>query len=389
MCYKMYRSRGSVLIYTVVSLVGVASVISLALDSAHVRMVKTQLQCAADAAARAGAQNLQSGVSAAQSAAVAAAAANSADGSSVVLNLTTDIDLGVWSNGSFTALAGGAQSGANAVRVRAARTAAKGTPVGSIFGAFLGIFSCDVTVQSTATGIATAPAGFIGYTGISTKNNTFFGGYKSSVTTTPTENMVNSQMRVGTNAYVNTQNNDTIDGDLILGPGATVSGPNVIGSTYQLSSAIPAVTLPTWSPGTNPGSVPQNYTISNATTLPGGSYWFTSLTLLADLTFSGPTIVYVNGPIDLTGVLAASSKIPGDLTIYQYGSTSFFDSGTNNNIQIFGRVFAPGSDLLIKNNLYFAGSGIFNSITSKNNASFFYDEQQGPGNGSYAVATVQ
>jgi hypothetical protein len=389
MYYKMHRSRGSVLIYTVVSLVGVSSVISLALDSAHVRMVKTQLQSAADAAARAGAQNLQSGVSAAQNAAVAAAAANSADGGSVALNLNTDIDLGVWANGSFTVLAGSAQSGANAVRIRAARTAAKGNAVDSIFGAFLGIGSCDVTAQSTATGIATAAAGFIGYNGISTKNNTFFGGYTSSVTTTPTENMVDSRMRVGSNAYINTQNNDTIHGDLILGPGATVSGPSVIGSTYQLSSPIPTVALPVWSPGTNPGNVPQNYTVSSATTLPGGSYWFTSLTLPADLTFSGPAILYVNGPINMQGVIAATSKFPADLTIYQYGSATFYDSGTNNNIQIFARVYAPGSDFLIKNNLYFAGSGIFNSITSKNNASFFYDEQQGPGNGTYAVATVQ
>jgi hypothetical protein len=52
-------------------------------------------------------------------------------------------------------------------------------------------------------------------------------------------------------------------------------------------------------------------------------------------------------------------------------------------------VEAPGSDFLAKNNLTFLGSGVFNTITTKNNASFFYDEAQGPMNGSNKVATVQ
>jgi len=388
MRHSASRTRGNVLIYAVLALVAIAAVLSLVLDSAHVRTVKTELQSAADSAARAAAQNMQSGTWAAQSAAVAAAAANFADGTSVVVDPTTDIDFGTWSNGSFTAISGGVQSGTNAVRVRCTRLSARNNGVAVIFGGFMGLSSCDLTAQSTATGMATAMAGFIGYTGVTMKNTTFYGGYDSAITTHPSRNTASSQVRVGSNAFINGKNVDEIDGDAVLGPGATVNGPNVVGTTYQLSSPIPIPTLPTWSPGSNPGGIPQDYSISSSTTLPGGSYWFTSLNLDADLTFSAPAILYVNGPIDVGGTLAPASGIPMDLTIYQYGTNTFGDSA-NNGMNLIAQVEGPGSDLITKNTLNFYGSGIFNSIYSKNAANFFYDYRQGPMNGSNAVATVQ
>jgi hypothetical protein len=125
------------------------------------------------------------------------------------------------------------------------------------------------------------------------------------------------------------------------------------------------------------------------TTLPGGTYWYNSLTINANLTFSGPATIYVNGDIIIAANLAPASGIPADLTIYQYGSHTFGDSAING-MNIIARVIAPGSDFVTNNNLTYSGSGQFNTITTKNNADFFYDTQLGPsGSGSTVVSTVQ
>jgi hypothetical protein len=194
-------------------------------------------------------------------------------------------------------------------------------------------------------------------------------------------------MSVGTNSFILTKNNDEIDGDVLLGPGASVIGVTVIGTTQSQSSPIPTPTMPAWNPVANPGAIPQAYTISTNTTLPGGTYYFTSMDLEADLTFSGPAVVFVNGPITVGGTLTAFSMLPADLTIYQYGITTFGDSASNG-MSIYARVIAPGSDFSTKNNLDFYGSGIFNTILAKNNAEFYYDEQQGLANGQNSVTTV-
>jgi hypothetical protein len=368
-------------------MVTLTGLVSLGVDVAHVRAVRVQLQGAADAGARAGARNIGSGLVAIQNAVVAAAHANNADGAAVVVDPNNDIDFGTWSNGTFTVLSGAGRSSANAIRVRCSHTAAKGNAVPTMFGSLLGVTSSNVSTQSTAAARQTGAAGFIGYAGVTMKNNAFFGGYSSSVIKTPTQNSADSNMSVGTNSFILTKNNDEIDGDVILGPGASVAGVTVIGTTQSQSSAIPTPTMPAWNPIANPGAIPQAYSIFTNTTLPGGTYYFTSMDLEADLNFSGPAVVFVNGPITVGGTLTAFSMLPADLTIYQYGITTFGD-GASNGMSIYARVIAPGSDFVTKNNLDFYGSGIFSTITAKNNAEFYYDEQQGLANGQNSVTTV-
>jgi Flp pilus assembly protein TadG len=52
------RPRGMVLIYVMVAMVATTALVSLAVDVSHVRLVKIQLQGAADAASRTGARSL-------------------------------------------------------------------------------------------------------------------------------------------------------------------------------------------------------------------------------------------------------------------------------------------------------------------------------------------
>ena len=385
---RLIRQRGSMLVYATVGMVAFSAFVTLGVDVSRVRMVKIQLQGASDAAARAAAAYLPGASSTAQNAAVAVGAQNIADGSSVVVDPNNDITFGIWSNGTFTPVSQPLWPIANAVQVTCVRTASRGNAVPAMFGKLIGITSGNVTAQSIAVASTTSSGGFVGFGSINVQNNTFFGGYNSSVTKSPTEASATMNVNVGSNTVISGGANDQIYGSAVLGPSANVSGFTVSGSIQQQAQSIATPTMPAWNPQTNPGNIPANYTVSSNTTLPGGTYWFTSLNIDANLTFSGPTVVYVNGAVTLDGTLAPASLIPGDLTIYQYGTTTFGDSSANG-ITIYATVYAPNSDFSAKNNLTFYGSGTFNSITAKNNANFFFDQSLGSMNGSAKIQTVK
>ena len=387
---RRHRS-GASLVYMTVAMVVFVAFVSLAVDVGHVRNVKGALQVAADGAARYAAAGFTSGgITPAQSNAVYSAAQNTADESPVVVDPNNDVEFGTWDAGSktFTVLSGASRNGANAIRVTCRRTTARGNPVSLWFAAVIGKPTADVTAQSIATMGSGPVAAFTGFSSVTFKNNTFFGSYNSSNTTTPTQASADNHSTIGSNGAITGGNNNSEKGNAILGPSGSVSGVTISGSQQPQSSSLGVPSMPAWQPQTNPAGVPQAYTVSSDTTLPGGSYWFTSLTVTGSLTFSGPAIVYINGNADVSSTLAPSSGVPADLTIYQYGSQTFGNSGANG-LSITANIIAPGSNFEAKNNLNFFGSGIFNSIDVQNNANFFYDESLGVGGAATAVKLVQ
>src|SRR3954467_2933229 len=81
------RRRGSALVYVTATLVAMLAFVSLAVDLGHVFLVRSELQAAADAAARYGVTGIAAGVATAQTYAVNAAKENKSDGGDVVINL--------------------------------------------------------------------------------------------------------------------------------------------------------------------------------------------------------------------------------------------------------------------------------------------------------------
>src|SRR5690348_6717500 len=141
----MYLSKGRkgyVLAWLSLVLLVLISLASLAVDVGHVQMVKTQLRRAADAAARYAAAGMPFGASTAQAWAVAAAGDNWADGSSIALDSTNDVEFGTWNSGTFTPVANTAN--ATAIRITARRTAARSNPVRLSFASIVGQSTCDV-----------------------------------------------------------------------------------------------------------------------------------------------------------------------------------------------------------------------------------------------------
>ncbi len=151
---------------------------SLAVDFGRARMAKAELQDAADAAARAAVLSLSQGASAARANAVALAAQCRVDGSALVLQ-SSDVTFGTWSNGTFTAVANESNlSNANAVRVVAARTTARGNAIQLLFGAAIG----RPTVDVSASGIAQSGSNQSVTASVDGVMNLWFAGQSSSAT---------------------------------------------------------------------------------------------------------------------------------------------------------------------------------------------------------------
>ncbi|MGH7177807.1 MAG: pilus assembly protein TadG-related protein, partial [Tepidisphaeraceae bacterium] len=169
------RRYGSTLLYGLIAMAVLSAFVSLAVDYGRVQVTKTELQRAADAAARSGAWGMSTSISKAQDNAIAMAAANLADGSAVTLTASEDIEFGLWdaSSRTFAALTGAARSSANAIRVTARCAAARGNGVPLLFGRVLGAETCDVRASSTMlreTGTTTV--GFVGLSSVRMNGDT-------------------------------------------------------------------------------------------------------------------------------------------------------------------------------------------------------------------------
>lgn len=385
-------AAGMSVIYTLLLLGAVMGIISLGVDWGHVQLVKTELTRAADAAARYAAANIGNGITTAQDAAVSAAAENLVDGTALVLNTSADIEFGTWNQPTktFSVLTGSARGSANAIRVTARRTQARGNAVRLFFAQVLGPSTCDVIAQVIAqTGAGPYP--FIGLNGLTAGNNTFVGSYNSAVTTVPTPGTSSAFGSLGSNGTIVGGSGSTVNGSIQLGPAASTSGFTINGTTVNLPAPFATPSSPTWSPVANPAGVPQNYSVTSNTTLPGGTYWLTSLSMNANrsLSFSGAATIYLNGPASFGSgdTITAYNSIPSNLMIYQLGSNDFGDNDCNA-LTITAVLEGPNSNFKAKNNCTIYGKATFNTMTMQNNAEFYCDESLKP-SGAAAASQIR
>jgi Flp pilus assembly protein TadG len=139
------RSRGTALIWLIVTMVATIGMVSLAVDVGEAQLAKTQLRAAADAAARYGVTGLYNNTAVAL--ATAAAADNNVNGNPVVLQ-PSDVQIGIWNSTSKTFTATNVNP--NAVQVTARLSATRGTAVATSWASILGFNSVDETAVSIA-----------------------------------------------------------------------------------------------------------------------------------------------------------------------------------------------------------------------------------------------
>lgn len=141
-------SRGVVSVWVALTIPVLIGVAGLALDTSYVVLTAHELQNASDAAALAGAAQVQISTSQASADAIKLAAANWAAGASVQL-AASDVVIGRYNQATSVFTAGGTPY--NAVNVTSRRTAA--APGGSVqlfFGPIFGVNTCDVSRSATA-----------------------------------------------------------------------------------------------------------------------------------------------------------------------------------------------------------------------------------------------
>jgi hypothetical protein len=153
---------------------------SLGVDLGRVWVVKSELQLAADAAARYAAGALGRPADARRMA-LAAAADNNADGSPVVLVGEQDVEMGIWLPQSrrFISLSSEAESTANAIRVTARRVASRGTGVSLLFAQAVGRRTCDVHATAIAS-TAGREYGIVGIDKVHIKDTLYTDSYDSA-----------------------------------------------------------------------------------------------------------------------------------------------------------------------------------------------------------------
>lgn len=146
------RRRGITLVYVVLILPVMFGFCSLVADFGRVEAAKTELRRACDAAARAAACTLPQGSSAAQTQAIAVAAQNTVDGTALSLT-NANVVIGSWNISSHNFVSGGTANNVTtyqAVQINGARTKANGNAIPLIFGAIIGMPTCNVTATSVA-----------------------------------------------------------------------------------------------------------------------------------------------------------------------------------------------------------------------------------------------
>ena len=145
LCPESPVRRGSVILFTAVSMVVLLGFAALTIDLGMIYLAKTQLQAAADAAATAAASQVPD-ETASRSTGQYYAALNSPNQGAVLAD--SDVRFGVWDPGTLVFTEGG--SPVNAVEVTVRRAQANGNPFGLFFASLMGIVETDISARAIA-----------------------------------------------------------------------------------------------------------------------------------------------------------------------------------------------------------------------------------------------
>ena len=356
------RRSGIALVYGVILMTLLSGFVSLGVDYGHVQLVKTELQQAAESAARAAVSQFGSGIATVQNTAVIWAGRNTADMTSVVIDPVNDVDFGTWTPAtrSFTVLTGAARTSANAVRVWAHRTVAKGNAVRLTFGAVIGQSTCDV--NASAVVYVARNYGIIGLDSLDFTHFVSTDSYNASIGSDENETSGTSGY-VASNGTVTLHNQVTVSQDVYMLASQTLSvnGGSVYGSRKTVATAIvwPTPSAGRYATTNDNGSIGLPATGASASysggtfAVPPGHYYLDNFSMSGGtINISGPTTIYMNGPFTFSGGnLNVLSGHRSDLMIYTVTASSVSISGGS---PVFADIQAPTSTISISglSNLY-------------------------------------
>ncbi|HEX8912250.1 MAG TPA: TadG family pilus assembly protein [Humisphaera sp.] len=368
--------RGTTLIYMAVAMVAFAGFCSLAVDWGRVTLVKTELQAAADAAARAAGANLGATAS---SWAISTAGYNTADGTTVVLQ-SSDVELGQWDTNTSTFTPN--SSTYDAVRVTARRTVARGNPVRLTFGGLIGISTCDVTAVAVAA-LSPTSYGVVGLNGITMSGNSSM-GYTSG-----TSKKMTKYGSIASNGNITLSGSTYVYGDARPGIGMSVIGGSgrVAGKTTPLTTVLsyPNADGSAAETSNNNGSLPgyaggYDFTLSGnqSVTLSAGTYYARNVSVGSNnsVICTGPVTIYCWGTFNLSGSITTASNTPANLTVYMCPGPSNQTPGSVNissNGALYMQVYAPQSAVNLSGTGDIYGSVLGKTVSMSGTSAIYYD----------------
>ena len=372
------QRKGIALPYALILIIALSAIASLAVDLGRVFLVKAQLRATADAAALAGGQLLLSDPAAARAAAIDTAKANQANGAPVTLDPTADIEFVYWNDTTRTYQPATTSQPANAVRVVAHCSAARGTAIDLPFAKLLGKDSCDA--QGAAIALASpqryAAIGLDYITLSGTATNAYRAGTNSGFT---------DHGDIASNGNITLSGGSLIQGNAFPGVGMQVKGgtTHVTGYTTPLSHPLlyPRGTAGDAATNNNNGAIPSWCLKNNSIVLSGGqsvqiqggTYYLNSITISGSstITFTGPAKVYLTGNLTLSGSTNTNGNLPRNLSIVLLNpSTKLSLSGSS---YIYADLYAPLSPIDISGSTQIFGSLVGKSLTISGSSSIHKD----------------
>lgn len=394
---RMRPRRGFAVIYVAVIMVAVCGLLSLATDFGAVVLARSELQTAADAAARAAAKSMVQSADQARTDAVQIASANTCDGTAIALDRNQDILFGTWDPNHRTFTATG-QASSGAVQIVARRTQDRGNAVPLNFARFVGRESCDVAAVAIATvSVGGGRYGIVGIDSVNFNGNPRTDSYDSSRGPYSASSAGNNGS-VASNGNINLNGNVNIRGDARPGQGRRVVKNGNVSISGTQNPVDPALDYPPETAGSavtqnNNSAIPSKYTSggnfnvsgNQTVTFPAGTYYFKNFSMSgnADIIIAGAVTLYVNGNINLTGNIDVLNNLPSNFRVVNVSSAGVNISG---NGELCADVYAPRSPININGNGEFFGSLVGKSLSLSGNAKIHYDESLGSGGGGGGVS---
>lgn len=195
--------------------------------------------------------------------------------------------------------------------------------------------------------------------------------------------VIGDKGNLGTNGtstgVIKLSGNARVRGNAVVGPGADVSTAIVVGDNAVIegtktaaSSAVMLDSVEIPSGLTNLGAL--SASSQDNITLPGGTYLYSSINISGDaaVNFTGPAVLYVNGPISVTGKgMVTAQNLPSNLLIYVQGMTTVSISGKGD---FYSAIYAPDAAVTLSGDAALFGAVVGNTIHDSGKGLVRYDE---------------